>query len=550
MTAEIRLYSSQDVGFDLDTMRPLFQSTDSMRAWVESTVPRFSYDSANWQQVGDPMILPVYLNNTLDIDIGVVYHDFRYLWFRVTDVQVLGNRTCRISYDIDHLASFPEAVGPGRITAIPHDDRRALAPSVVPRWWNVTNTYQLDGEPWAAVILTQMKVAGTVRQGPFYLMLKPSWSVSASGSNPNPVQSLVDAEICAASDVVQSWAVPGFPVFNDTSGETGTNWDRWVTWLEDVPGIELMRWTDNSLLTSVETQVDIGIWDGISTGVELVPVNPYVGRQLGLCDDRGVILWTMPYPRLFYSSIHIGLRMSFANCELDISFVDSVGELDDELITLQSHVTDRMVTFSCRPLDAVVDAWQDYLFRQREADIENRRIQNESNLVGGVAGIATGAATGALVGSVVPGIGTAVGAVAGAVTGIATTVTGYGVGTHYGAQEQGVTDRIYRLAQDGVSVGGMISSHGMEHGFLHLFAMRTDVTTRDSVQAMADLRGFPCDSWSRDIRSEMASLITADGWTPFAAECEVIQPMPVTWRRSLQQTLASGARYRKFGVWS
>lgn len=545
----IRFHDSRDLGFDLDTKRPLFQNTATSRLYADTALHRMSYDTENWNRIGDPMIIPMNLAYAALTDVGSIIHDNVAYWFRITDFEVLGNNFVRVNYDVDYLASFPEAVGPGRITAIPHRDARALAPATTPRWWQVVNTHRIDGEPWAMVIVTQMTIDDELKQGPYYIMAKPQWTLP-SGSNPNPVQSLVDAGIIAAGDVVQAWAVPGFDVFLIPTVDPTQHWALWNTWTGTIPHIEAMKYTDNPLLTSIDAQVPVGEVTGISSGVNLERVDPYEGVQLGMCDDRGVILWTMPYARTLKSTVHIGLRVSFANCEIDVTFVDGTAELEEELVTLRSHVTDRMLTYSCRPLDAVVDAWQDYLFRQREADIENRRIQNESNLVGGVTGIATGAATGALLGSVVPGIGTAVGAVAGAVTGIATTVTGYGVGTHYGAQEQGVTDRIYKLAQDGVSVGGMISSHGMEHGFLHLFAIRTDALTTDSVQAMADLRGFPCDSWSADIRADMTALTSSTAWTPFAAECEVVVPMPASWRRSLQRTLASGARYRKFGVWS
>lgn len=545
----IRFHDSRDLGFDLDTKRPLFQDTAQSRLYAETALHRMSYDTSNWNRIGDPMIIPVNLAYAALTDVASILHDNIVYWARIIDFEVLGNNFVRVIYEVDHLASFPEAVGPGRITAIPYTDARALAPVVTPMRWEVLNTHRIDGEPWAMVIVTQMTIDDQLQQGPFYIMVKPQWTLP-SGSNPNPVHSLVDAGIIAAGDVVQAWAVPGFDVFLEPTVDPTQHWALWNTWTGTIPRIDAMKYTDNPLLTSIDAQVDVGTVTDISTGAYLQPVNPHQGRQLGVCDDRGVILWTMPYRRNFTDVIHIGLRVSFANCEIDVSFVGQTAELDEEHVTLRSHVTDNMFTYSCRPLDAVVDAWQDYLFRQREADIENRRIQNESNLVGGVANIATGAATGALVGSVVPGIGTAVGAVAGAVTGIATTVTGYGVSTHYGAQEQGVTDRIYRLAQDGVSVGGMISSHGMEHGFLHLFAIRTDALTTDSVQAMADLRGFPCDSWSPDIRAEMAALTSSTAWRPFAAECEVVVPMPASWRRSLQRTLASGARYKKFGVWS
>ena len=266
------------------------------------------------------------------------------------------------------------------------------------------------------------------------------------------------------------------------------------------------------------------------------------GLLSGICDERGNILVTFKDKRYIYNRFSCGVNLSMASCEVDIVFNDGG--------FIAGHTTDNMITYSCRPIDVIANSWQEYLFRQRDADIRNRQLQNEAGLVGGIGNAGSSALTGALMGSIVPGIGTAAGAIAGGITSIVSSAVNYGVQSVYGDKMQRVTDRMYQLAQDKVAVNGMITSYQLSlMQTLYLFQLRVDPTTAKELEQQLIIEGQMADNYTSDVRSFMDSIFTADEFRPFAGSCEVDHDMPASWKKTISSQLAAGARYKKFGTW-
>ena len=69
----------------------------------------------------------------------------------------------------------------------------------------------------------------------------------------------------------------------------------------------------------------------------------------------------------------------------------------------------RYINVPGEPLDNVSDTWEQYYYRQRETDIESRNVQNQQNLVSGVASLGQGATEGAMMGAMTGSIGAGVG---------------------------------------------------------------------------------------------------------------------------------------------
>ena len=288
--------------------------------------------------------------------------------------------------------------------------------------------------------------------------------------------------------------------------------------------------------------------DGEPTGVQYPVLNgtdTVRGLLSGICDERGNILYTFKDKTYQYCRFYFAVNVSMASCELDIVFnADSEG-------FLSGHTTDNMVTYSCRPIDVIANSWQEYLFRQRAADIENRNLQNEAGLAGGVANAGSGALMGAAMGSVVPGIGTAAGAIAGGITSIVGSAVNYGVQSVYGDKMQRVTDKLYQLAQDKVAVNGMITSYQLAlQQTLYLFQLHVDGTTMSEIETQLDIEGQIDDRYVPKVRTIMNNLFTDSEFRPFAATCEVDYDMPASWKKTISAQLAAGARYKKFGTWT
>ena len=564
MGAVINLYKSTDLGFDLDTNRPVFQSSEKADAFMSGRASR-TYRSSNFNRIGDPMLLPVPYSEAAGYDIGTFVLetgpnqlDGTTYWFRIRDVVVNETNRTEALYDIDYLMTYMYYMKKGHIDRVPAGHMYAKPKPVSPRYWDYTARCAMHSGIRVAFILKQMKTSSSAQsydiQGPVYNVIEGAWFYLGQDNKIHGVNLIAEASErsgrFALTDVVNAWIIP------QVGTMTAGNLEHWedgptsthVTAWKMINSTGLAHWEVTQRLTNVPAAM---IGAEVQGGL-LKPSDTAEGRLMGVCDERGNVVWTFPDRKIYGFSVSYGFRMSMASCEVDIAFRNPV----DDLELMQSHLQDDMFTYSCRPVDVMGDSWQDYLFRQRDADIQNRKMQNEAGLVGGVANAGSGALMGAAMGSVVPGLGTVAGAIAGGLTSIVGSAVNYGVQSYYGDKMQGVTDRVYQLAQDTVAVNGMITSTAISFGIiLYLFCLEADGTSMELIENSNEVEGVPADAFALDMFSELCYVCdvftpAAGDFAPFAGVCEVDFPIPTGWKKTVSAQLAAGARYRKFGTWA
>ena len=559
MGATITLYKSTDLGFDLDTKRPLFQSAEEADAYMSGRASK-TWRSSNWNRIGDPMIAPLSFSDAAGYDIGIIILDVvqnepdgTHYWFRVRDVSVNETNRTVIDYDIDFLATFGYHMAAGHLDRVPKGHRFALAKPVAPRHWKYTKSKALSTSLRVVFITTQARSqtsGGYNIQGPVYHVLEGVWSYLGQDGRIHGVNLIAEAAATghfAISDVVNAWLVPAVGTMNDgnlaywDSGGTTTHITSWK-WTNSTG---LACWITHARFDASDIPAELRSAD-VQGGI-FQTTDSAAGRIMGVSDERGSIIWSFPDRKAYKcSDIEFSFKMSMASCEVDISFTE-VLQLGD----LVAHLQNDMFTYSCRPIDVIGDSWQDYLFRQRDADIANRKMQNQANLAGGVSNAATGALMGAAMGSVVPGIGTAAGAIAGAATSIVSGVAGYGVQSYYGDRMQRVTDEAYKVAQDTVAVNGMITSSAMAIGeVLYLFRIDADANSMSLIEASNGLEGVPADACTGNVFQEIADACNFDEFLPFGGTCEVERAIPSAWKKAISAQLSAGARFKLFGTWT
>lgn len=548
----IRLFRSSDVGFDLDTRRPLFASASAASAFIMQQTPAYSFDSSNFNKIGDDMLLPGGFETVAECDIGIFRfgNSGRIFWFRIRDVYVNETNRTRVVYDIDFMLSFIGTFTRGHVLCVPKGNKYALPRPVSPRFWKYVNSAPIRQGIRVAVVLKQMKTntSGSYDvNGPVYMIIEGQWFAYQSGvmTMLNLLKQVSDLGHFALTDVVNAWIIPSI------GSLTIGNLQYWnsLSVPAQRPGVSAVKWTNSTGFAS---------WD-VTTSVQILPDDMKIteggetfmkstdtaeGRLMGICDERGNILFTFPDKVKVKNSFYVGFRMSMASCEVDIVLNGS----DNGFIS--GHTKNHMFTYSCRPLDVIGDSWQDYLFRQRDADIQNRKIQNESALAGAGATAVTGAMTGAMLGSVVPGIGTAAGAIAGGIAGLATSAVQYGIQSYYGERQQEVTDKIFQLAQDTVAVNGMITSYSIAlQNTLYCFLLEVDDQTKAELDAANAIEGVPADGFTLTLSQDMADAMNADSFLPWACTAECPVPIPASWKKAISEQMAAGATYKKFGAW-
>lgn len=575
MGAVIELFRSSTLDFDLDTLRPWFKDATAADAFMEGKAIH-TVTSSNWNKIGDPMIVPLSFTEASLVDIGIVTlgtgsgYDSRKYWFRVRDVFVNETNRTELVYDIDYLQTFAYYMRAGHIDRVPKMTPQynltgfGRGIPLNPRRWIYDSGANLFPYGTQVVIVTtKATLNGSTVEGPVYFYGSCQWVNHDSGqmSYLNPLKWLVDQHVLAAGDIVNAWAVPG--LFHSTNEPTSGNFQYWHKVFGTMPQGSpwyWLKWTDSTPLAHVERTFSATLPDELKSGltypsIDSDPEDPQYdvlngtdtvrGLLSGICDERGNILFTFKDKTFVYNRFYCAVNISMASCEVDIVLNGASEGF------ISGHTSDFMLTYSCRPIDVIANSWAEYLFRQRSADIENRKLQNEAGLVGGIGNAGSAALTGALMGSIVPGIGTAAGAIAGGITSIVGSAVNYGVQSVYGDKMQRVTDKMYQLAQDAVAVNGMITSYQLAlQQTLHLFQLRVDPTTMSEIEQQVAIEGQMADEYVPNIRNIMTNLFTDDEFRPFAGTCEVGFAMPSAWKKTISAQLAAGARYKKFGTWT
>lgn len=557
MGTTICLYKSSQLGFDLDTRRPLFYDPAEAEVYMSGKALH-TFRSSNFNKFGDPMLLPLNFDQAAQCDVGTFVFDGQgtLYWFRIRDIYVNESNRTQADYDIDYAMTFAGLLGRGHIERVPRGNRHARGVPLNPKFWE-EKAFKIFGEGVrVAFVLKQMKSSKNQSSydvaGPVYCVISCRWFVLSNGNiirGVNPLAELSDqTKLFALSDIINAWIIPA--VGGDAEGNMG-QWDKVNTpttnvfWWRYTVSTGMAYWDVNYTLSNVPDEMIEGQGD-ILKGSESSK-----GRMMGICDERGCILYIFPDNVRLTFGFKMGFRMSMASCEVDIAPVkEDMGFASTSIIS--SHLTDSMFTFSCRPVDVIADSWQDYLFRQRAADIEARKVQNDTALAGGVGNAASGALMGAAMGSVVPGLGTAAGAIAGGITSIAGTAVNYGVQSYYGDKQQALIDKTFQLAQDQVAVTGMITSLAIARQYvLGIFLIEVDNTTMGELDAECAIMGVPADGYTLDMSQEMADAMNTTEFLPWACTAEVDDTidMPASWKRIVSEQLRKGACYKKFGRW-
>lgn len=551
---EVQFFSSYYLGFDLDVKRPLFRNFTTRDAWFD-TVPAdgsrsYRTTSTNWNDIGDDMLVGVAIGSIDRFDMGRVRLAATEKWyyFRIRSVSLNETRRTRVSYDIDWELTYCLDYKNGRVIKCPDHNKFAVSTAVNQRRWVYHSSAHIGSGFYIGLALTQLSTSGHAsdanpsynKTGPVFVLLDVSWTTVQSGvvTGYDPVKEFVGKGYCLPSDIVNAWLIPRWYNFHEHNLRF---------WEGELPAVGT-----SSINEIIYTQSpSLSQWECTKT-ISNVKTDLAAGTLSGFCDERGNLLYTVPDMMETGTILYAGFRMSMSSCEVDIA-------LNNEGF-VTSHTCNRMWTYCCKTMDVVCDSWQEYAFRQREADIESRKLQNEQALATAGAMAVAGAGIGAVAGTIVPVAGNAVGAGAGALiggaAGLITAGVQYGISAYYAGPEQNVKDTSTQLQQDSMSVTGGVTSYMIALGCgIMTFTVKCDAATVEQTLARNAIEGVDAAGYSQNIRAEIAaSTEPAEGetggpWAPWACDVEVDYPMPVDRKRSIQETMRNGARWKRFGSW-
>lgn len=559
MAVTVKLFRSFNLGFDLDLIRPLYPSQpmgESVRTnWYGSRSGK-SYTVSNWNHIGDSVIVPASMEelamySVMVINVGGTESVSMYVC-RITGLSVNESRRTVVSYDVDWAETYNIYPSAGRCLRCPAGHRLAVGSPLSPRYWMA---YEPKGMFTTRIALALSKFRGN--SGTFFLIVDGEWE-EVSEVEPyhrycDPVKELTTHSIYGGNtgdfqygDIVGAWALP--KTFELSHADMGVGWT--IVNPSSVPHVSTVAYSENAAATVITKSHNLPTYRNELQQTKQFGTDLANGLLAALTDERGNLLFTFPDLRKLGTTFTTTFNMSMTTCEIDISFgserADTVPYLRDNA-DIPAHLSDMFLTYSCRPLDVVTSTWAEYASRQRQADIDNRSIQNERALSNIASNALTGAMTGAVVGTVVPGPGNIIGAVAGGIGGVVAGAIGYGIDTHAGSREQGVLDRTAKLAQDTLSLTGAVSARlQTAQGYaIYFVELEADPSTMIHVEQRNAHEGVQADGWVSNAYSVMSS---AEGdENPWAFDIEVLASMPADRRRAIQETFRNGARWKRIG---
>lgn len=217
-----------------------------------------------------------------------------------------------------------------------------------------------------------------------------------------------------------------------------------------------------------------------------------------IVDPYGAVMATAPWG-LTFDTVRVAVDIGAAGAGLLLKFLDSTDTAD------AGEGRETVIPLITVPITS--NNWQSYnISGQRAYDLETARIQNEQQLVNGIAGAATAAATGAVMGSIVPGVGTLAGAAVGLGSSLISTGINFGTGSMYQGQTQAAVDRLMSNQANNLAfgAGGASWASSVSPGYWKLVKMTRDSVSLAELTAEQSELGYLTDTQVADCSTLIA----------------------------------------------
>lgn len=242
-------------------------------------------------------------------------------------------------------------------------------------------------------------------------------------------------------------------------------------------------------------------------------------------DMRGnCVFKAPPYLKVVIKSVSVDFSASSACLRYRIGFTGQSG--------------DKMITVPVEPVDIFVDAYKEYLYRQRDSDFRMRELELRQTAVQGLANLGQSAVGGAIAGSAVPGIGTVAGAVAGTVVSGAGILGSYLISGHYAREAQVITDDAYRKALDTLNQFGTIGIASTAEWVPHYIQeVEMDAGSKALYEDDVTTNGYYVNAFYDNLGSSTAL------WPgPLTMDCEPVGDFPAIWGNAIADRFSNGVR--------
>jgi len=495
MTHTLQLY--KQLPFDNASRMPLFASLSTQNTYMSSHTDRST--EVNFNKIGDPIIVQIPYEEAIAYSYGRISFGSKWIYFSVTDVNVIQEGKVEISYKIDAWATgryqYNVTLGRTQVTRRNLTGEHPKQP-IEPIDMRLVSAQLIKEDNQTVVfVLSQLKftAGGTYNTGPFYC------AIASTGDISNFLfKVLIDAGYFTTSDIVGAWLTP-------------FDYSEFLNWQSITEGTTEFKWT-------------IGHWDFPHHHFVINTLTTTDLEQGVFTDEKGNILYTLPYNRTV-SEFDAYLRVSASTCQVAIRFVD----------TPYTTADNNGFTVSCIPLDIIIDSWADYCARNRQYEKDLRSLQNQKAVVSSLAGVGESGMQGAVAGGLTKA-GGSVGAVAGLGISAGSALLSYGLNNYYDPRFQNLEDAKYKQAQDTLSLAGDTLTDALRPvAFLYAVELQADHYTVERYNDIILNGGYYCNEYY----SSGEFLMTPQ---PLQCNAEIIGELPDNWKAQIYQRFATGVK--------
>lgn len=481
-----------------------------------NNLPKIEIDG-NFNKIGENITI----TGDYSVLIGYNYGRFKYhnIWyyFSVIDYNVVNETKIEIIYSIDCYETaryqYNISIGKGTINNITHNVGLV---NKIPKSFNGLGKKKLTTvEKYHIYGLLLYVHSSTENKNKIYYV-KDTYSNNNDAFMTLILKGTLLDTICdkigiQIDDIRGCWALPSIMgnIFYATHGwyETETNSNIWYFDLYNISGLKT---TKNINIKRSDTEYTV------------------------FRDCKGNIVWECPKGNYYDDNLDLTLLIDISanSCVIKI-FVDNKNS-DEDIIVLPLET-----------IEVFNDAFKEYSYRQRFADIENRQISREMEtwksglniggqiVQGGVAGVGGGL------------IGSLVGATVGAISGTVSTVGGHFVNEYYGNKQQDVIDHQYRNEYDNLLLQGSGISGLFENltdcGFYKI-SYETDLGTPRTEKTI-ETYGYDINQHYPNVQEYINGLMTVNGNPYVRGNFEINGHIPDSWKQKIKERFNGGVTF-------
>ena len=493
----VQLFSSSKV--DNAGRMGNFASAEAQDSYFEA-LTKSTIIGARLNNLGDPLEIQRPWTDVLGYGYGRFQVSDKWIYFSVRDIAPINDTKTRILYNIDCWETcrhqYAVTLGRGIVTR----SQRALSTRNV--------------RPFTPIYTRTQRVQRFSLASPLGIAF-----VRDSETNENWVYVASDRSAGVGPYIDGSWlTMLGISNLNDVYG----------AWLSPFP-ISTSEWTpinDQGIIGYKKKATEIT--DVETTYFTVIDTAPYMDQDdcYGFTDMRGNLVWS--------SDLSDDTDGTTLYCQLNISpstcnWRCYVGKNVDD------NIPEKTFTIPCEPIYFYSDAFAEYNARQRSFDMEQRSINRDSQLVGGLTSISSGIIGGAVTGAIAGPVGAVAGAVLGAVGSVVGSVASYAIQPSFDDRTQRATDAYYNRQADALVLTG--------DGLLNILYGRTgcelvNVETDPATQSQYADAVSTGGNFYQSLEVEDMEDWVVNG--PLTASVEVLGPIPDNWKSQIQSRIAQG----------